>query len=113
MSRVGKGASAASIVIGIVLLGLGGALLLGTSGTSASGVGGALTGLGQALGVGIGMLGGLLLLIGVVGTARSSTGSAHEPPAAPWPPVIDRPQREEAAAPPVASTVNDRTQTDR
>lgn len=82
MSKLAKGASAASIVIGIVLLGAGAVLLLGTSGSSASGVGGALTGLGQALGVGMALLGGLLLLIGVVGIARSSTGAAQEPPAA-------------------------------
>ncbi len=95
MSKASTGVGIALIVIGIVLLAIGGVVLLGASGTSTSGIGGALTGLAQAVGVGMAILGGVLVLVGIVLVSRRHAKRVEDAEAAPWPPVVDRSRERE------------------
>ena len=91
MSKASTGVGIALIVIGIVLLAIGGVVLLGASGTSTSDIGGALTGLAQAIGVGAAVLGGVLVLVGIAfASRRGAKQLVQDAPAAAWPPVNDR-----------------------
>lgn len=95
MSKASTGVGVALIVVGLVLLAIGVVVLLGASGTTASGIGGALTGLAQAVGVGMAILGGVLALVGIVLVSRRHAKRVHDTRAAPWPPVVDRSRERE------------------
>jgi hypothetical protein len=74
--RVVAGIAAALVVVGLVGLGIGAVLLVAATGSRGAGVGGALTGLGSAVG-GVLLIGGLAAVLGGVfllrrgGTART------------------------------------------
>lgn len=96
MAKAGAAARAALVVIGIVLVGMGAVLLVGASGSTASGIGGALTGLAEAIGIGMALLGGLLLVLAIATSAKRAARVEHGESAAPWPPdVRSRPDKDE------------------